>query len=149
MCWDRNLVLWKKNLPGRGQVFTSKYVGTGPSSYEKRIHRAAVRYLRVNMLGPDPRLVDKEFTGPRSQKDWETLVYATDLVTQSTRVLIHTHTQWRGLAYVTAPTKTPDWRSILYFAGPIAKCSLHFVRDSPANYIMQNNTPLVALSVST
>jgi hypothetical protein len=25
-----------------GKVFTSKYVGTGPSSYEKRIYRAAV-----------------------------------------------------------------------------------------------------------
>jgi len=25
-----------------GQVFTSKSVGTGPSSYEKRIYRAAV-----------------------------------------------------------------------------------------------------------
>jgi len=25
-----------------GEVFTSKSVGTGPSSYEKRIHRAAV-----------------------------------------------------------------------------------------------------------
>jgi len=25
-----------------GNVFTSKFVGTGPSSYEKRIYRAAV-----------------------------------------------------------------------------------------------------------
>jgi len=25
-----------------GKVFTSKFVGTGPSSYEKRIYRAAV-----------------------------------------------------------------------------------------------------------
>jgi hypothetical protein len=25
-----------------GEVFTSKFVGTGPSSYEKRIYRAAV-----------------------------------------------------------------------------------------------------------
>jgi len=25
-----------------GKVFTSKYVGTGPSSYEKRIYRAEV-----------------------------------------------------------------------------------------------------------
>ena len=30
--------LRKKN----GKVFTSKFVGTGPSSYEKRIYRAAV-----------------------------------------------------------------------------------------------------------
>jgi len=29
-------------LKKSGKVFTSKYVGTGPSSYEKRIYRAAV-----------------------------------------------------------------------------------------------------------
>ena len=33
------------------------------------------RYLRVNLLGPGPRLIKKEFTGPRSHKGWETLVY--------------------------------------------------------------------------
>jgi len=27
-----------------------------------------VRYLRVNLLGPGPCLVKKEFTGPRSHK---------------------------------------------------------------------------------
>ena len=32
-------------------------------------------YLRVNLLGPGPRLIKKEFTGPRSHKDWETLPY--------------------------------------------------------------------------
>jgi len=26
------------------------------------------RYLRVNLLGPGPRLMKKEFTGPRSHK---------------------------------------------------------------------------------
>jgi len=30
------------NLKEIGKVFTSKFVGTGPSSYEKRIYRAAV-----------------------------------------------------------------------------------------------------------
>jgi len=37
-----------------GKVFTSKFVGTGPSSYEKRIKRAAVsRRLRNTALdGP-------------------------------------------------------------------------------------------------
>jgi len=30
------------NLKKIGKVFTSKYVGTGPSSYEKRIYRSAV-----------------------------------------------------------------------------------------------------------
>jgi len=36
------------------------------------------RYLRVNLLGPGPRLMKKEFTGPRSHKGWETLIYSTD-----------------------------------------------------------------------
>jgi len=36
------------------------------------------RYLRVNLLGPGPRLMKKGFTGPRSHKDWETLVYRTN-----------------------------------------------------------------------
>jgi len=35
------------------------------------------RYLRVNLLGPGPRLIKKEFTGPRSRKGSETLVYTT------------------------------------------------------------------------
>jgi len=30
------------NLKKIGKVFTNKFVGTGPSSYEKRIYRAAV-----------------------------------------------------------------------------------------------------------
>jgi len=30
------------NLKNIGNVFTSKFVGTGPSSYEKRIYRAAI-----------------------------------------------------------------------------------------------------------
>jgi len=30
-------------------------------------------YLRVNLLGPCPRLI-KKITGPRSQKVWKTLV---------------------------------------------------------------------------
>jgi len=34
------------------------------------------RYLRVNLLGPGPRLMKKYFTGPRSHKDRETLLYS-------------------------------------------------------------------------
>ena len=35
-----------------GKVFTSKLVGTGPSSYEKRVYRAAVsQRLRNTALG--------------------------------------------------------------------------------------------------
>ena len=37
------------------------------------------RYLRVNLLGPGPRLVKQEFTGPRSQNSWETLLKACTL----------------------------------------------------------------------
>jgi hypothetical protein len=32
------------------------------------------RSLRVNLLGPGPRLMKKEFTGPRSHKVRETLI---------------------------------------------------------------------------
>ena len=35
------------------------------------------RYLRVNLLGPGPRLMKKEFTGPRSHKGSETVVWGT------------------------------------------------------------------------
>ena len=39
-------------LKKTGKVFTSKFVGTGPSSYEKRIYRAAVsRRLRNTGVG--------------------------------------------------------------------------------------------------
>jgi hypothetical protein len=31
------------NLKKIGKVFTSKFVGTGPSSYEKRIYRAELK----------------------------------------------------------------------------------------------------------
>ena len=38
-------------LKKNGKVFTSKFVGTGPSSYEKRIYRAAVsQRLRNTMI---------------------------------------------------------------------------------------------------
>ena len=32
-------------------------------------------YLRVNLLGPGPRLIKKEFTGPRFHRGWETPSY--------------------------------------------------------------------------
>jgi len=31
-------------------------------------------YSRVNLLRPGPRLLKKEFTGPRYHKGWETLL---------------------------------------------------------------------------
>jgi hypothetical protein len=40
------------NLKKIGKIFTNKYVGTGPSSYEKRIYRAAVsQRLRNTAIG--------------------------------------------------------------------------------------------------
>ena len=39
------------NLKKNGKVFTSKFVGTGPSSYEKRIYGAAIsQSLRYTAL---------------------------------------------------------------------------------------------------
>ena len=39
-------------LKKKGKLFTSKFVGTGPSSYEKRIYRPAVsQRLRNTALG--------------------------------------------------------------------------------------------------
>ena len=35
------------------------------------------RYLRVNLLGPGPSVMKNVFTGPRSHKGSETLVYRT------------------------------------------------------------------------
>jgi len=32
------------------------------------------KVLRVNLLGPGSRPKNKEFTGPQSHKDWETLM---------------------------------------------------------------------------
>jgi len=38
------------------------------------------RHLRVNLLGPGPCLIKKEFTGLRSHKGWETLIYSNSLM---------------------------------------------------------------------
>jgi len=43
------------NLKKSGKLFTSKFVGTGPLSYEKRIYRAAVSQILRN-TGVGPRL---------------------------------------------------------------------------------------------
>jgi len=33
------------------------------------------RSFRINLLGPGSCLIKREFTGPRSDRGWETLVY--------------------------------------------------------------------------
>jgi len=48
------------NLKKNGKVFTSKSVGTGPSSYEKRIYRAAVSQ-RLRNTALDRTLYTKFF----------------------------------------------------------------------------------------
>jgi len=51
-----------------GKVFTSKFVGTGPSTYEKEIYRAAVsQSLRNTEINNRFNYVKKisTFTGPR------------------------------------------------------------------------------------
>jgi len=45
-------------LKKTGKVFTSKFVGTGPSSYKKRIYRAAVSQ-RLRNTGIDGRSTDE------------------------------------------------------------------------------------------
>jgi len=48
------------NLKKIGKLFTSKFVGTGPSSYKKRIYRPAVSQ-RLRNTGVDARLFLKLF----------------------------------------------------------------------------------------
>ena len=51
-------------------------------------------YLRVNLLGPGPRLIKKEFTRPRSHKGWETHVERTCfciLKDNGVNLIIHLH----------------------------------------------------------
>jgi hypothetical protein len=47
------------------------------------------RYLRVNLLGPGPRLMETESTRSRSNKGWETLSY-------NTTALFRGQPQWRN-----------------------------------------------------
>ena len=37
-------------------------------SFMYELKKMLESYLRVNLLGPGPRLIKKEFTGPRSHK---------------------------------------------------------------------------------
>jgi len=59
-------------LKKNGKVFTSKYVGTGPSSYEKRIYRAAVsqrlRNTDLEILGVLFSWSPKSLTRPMQGK---------------------------------------------------------------------------------
>ena len=49
------MLVYCMNLKKNGEVFTSKFFGTGPSSYEKGIYRAAVsQRLRNTDAQSDP-----------------------------------------------------------------------------------------------
>ena len=66
------------------------------------------RYLRVNLLGPGPRLMKKEFTGPRSHKVREKMVYRTVLLCME-HSTCHGHTNahtvpWLSVKMVHIPT---------------------------------------------
>jgi len=50
------------NLRQNGKVFTSKFVGTGPSSYEKRIYPAAVSQRLRNTVLDEQRAAFVEAT---------------------------------------------------------------------------------------
>jgi len=47
------------------------------------------RYLRVNLLGPGPRLMKKEFTGPRSHRVWETLAYSIFIDSSTAKTVVN------------------------------------------------------------
>jgi len=48
--------------------FGSLFVSNTYVSLMCKLKKKMERYLRVNLLGPGPRLMKKEFTGPRSHK---------------------------------------------------------------------------------
>ena len=49
-----------------------------------KLKKKMERYWRLNLLGPGPRLMKTQFTGPRSHKSWETLTLDTDSVVKQT-----------------------------------------------------------------
>ena len=51
------------------ESWVSKYKSGILHGYKMKMER----YLRINLLGSGPRLMKKEFTGPRSHKGRETL----------------------------------------------------------------------------
>ena len=58
------------------------------------------RYLWVNLLGPGPRLMKKEFTGPRSHRGWKTLMYSTMVTFPPSLTSIISLKEWLEYAVV-------------------------------------------------
>jgi len=52
------------------------------------------RYLRVNLLGPGPCRMKKEFTGPRSHIVWETLTQSTSWYSMKPYLLVFLRNSW-------------------------------------------------------
>ena len=57
------------NLKKIGKVFTSKSVGTGPSSYKKRIYRTAVSQRLRNTACSPPTAAERQRIGNRPSKE--------------------------------------------------------------------------------
>jgi hypothetical protein len=63
-------------------------------------------YLRVNLLGPIPRLMNKEFTAPRSHKGWETFLDHTQRRTTVGRIPLNKSSARRKDLYLTTHNTT-------------------------------------------
>ena len=57
------------------------------------------RYLRVNLLGPGPRLTKKEFAGTRTRKSWETPGYTTNEMRAQVQGLLY-ECFWTGYVFL-------------------------------------------------
>ena len=84
-----------------------------------RTQKKIVRYVRVNLLGQGPRLIKKEFTGPRSLEGWKTLLY-------STVTTAHKRKRVEGRGVVLANTNTPYAEGIWFESWPTGGLSYFF-----------------------
>ena len=83
------------------KVFTSKFVGTGPSSYEKRIYRAAV-LQRLRNTGLEGQTCHYQHSAAPSIAEVQRNVWLTLCIRMHTYIYIyiyththtHTHTEW-------------------------------------------------------
>jgi hypothetical protein len=73
------------------------------------------RYLRVNLLGPGgPSSCEKEFTGPRSHKGWETLLYAIRFYHHHPpTTTINMNHDPKDLRYIAKPTSSQQQNALI------------------------------------
>ena len=95
------------NLKNVGKVFTSKFVGTGPSSYKKRIYRAAVsqRLRNTDIQSVPYKTQNKDHTRINAATSkqqaatplrWSLRIFAESLSTSSVRCFSFVRHQLRG-----------------------------------------------------